>query len=121
MTNEQEYSRKTKRNAKRRKQEKLLKIANGTAEQRGGKLLTTSIPDTNAYLHWKCEYSFHQIWKASYTKVVHSKTWCPQCAVFNHNGLSNLLEIAEKRGGKLLSTVYTGTGSKYTKDSSNGK
>jgi len=95
------------------KQEKYLEIAREFAHQNGGKLLSTTISNSRSRLLWRCKYDFHRAWETTYGRVVYDKTWCPQCAVFDHDGYAKLLEIAEKRGGKLLSPFYSGSGSKY--------
>jgi hypothetical protein len=58
---------------------KTIKDCQKIAEERGGVCLSNKYVNKLAPLEWKCSQK-HNVWKASYTSVSKSGTWCPECS-----------------------------------------
>lgn len=55
--------------------EELQKIAN----DRGGKLISTTFENCYDKLTWECAYGHR--WEIGYTVIKHNKRWCPKCRI----------------------------------------
>ncbi|MDB5793485.1 MAG: uncharacterized protein JWQ80_3509 [Massilia sp.] len=76
---------------------------------------------------WQCSSVRHRFqcvrghtWQAMPRKVINEGSWCRRCAQQDHgkkllrqDGLARLLDVADRRGGKLLDSVYTGMHARY--------
>jgi len=62
--------------------EEGLSRAKYYAESKGGKCLSEEYTLAKNNLIWKCANPDHKPWKATYSKVVNTGRWCPQCAVY---------------------------------------
>jgi very-short-patch-repair endonuclease len=86
-----------------------LAIAHRIASEKNGKCLSTEYFNSRLPLDWLCNVCGHE-WQASLDSVNNGKTWCIKCY---HNslkadGLNIAKNIAERKGGKCLSTIYVG-------------
>lgn len=75
------------------------------AEAKGGELLSKKYTGYKSKYKFKC--SKGHIWLA-----VPIGTWCPKC-VGQGKGIEDIKTLAEKRGGKLLSSTFIGVDKKY--------
>ena len=74
-----------------------------TAQERGGKCLSTEYKNTSTKMRWQCEKG-HE-WKASY-HTIKAGHWCPYCAGKAKYTLDDCQQTAIERGGRCLSTEY---------------
>lgn len=88
-----------------------LEDMHNAASERGGKCLSQRYKNNHTKLVWKCA-SGH-VWEATPRDIRHGKKWCPICAGNTKLTLSDLQQIAEKKGGKCLSTKYVNSRTKY--------
>ncbi len=86
------------------------------AKSRNGKCLSTTYIDSTIKLLWECELG-HQ-WEAT-PNAVKRRTWCPVCARTKYS-IEDMNQLASKRGGKCLSTIYRGVSHKLTWECING-
>lgn len=98
-------------NAKARQAAKLLGYI-AEASRRGGELLSRPEKiDEHERLLWQCK-SGHR-WYSSPRSVIRAKSWCPKCARNAPRDIQELIEIANARGGELLSSEYKGVDASY--------
>ncbi|MQR02103.1 hypothetical protein [Glaciimonas soli] len=85
-----------------------LKAMQALAAQHGGVCLSTSYitNDSVEKLHWRCAQG--HTWHASGTSIK-SGSWCGQCHLASiRNSIETMHTLAQKLGGKCLSTTYRG-------------
>jgi len=87
------------------------------ARERGGKCLSAVYINGHTKLRWRCEDG-HE-WEAEPAAVKYG-TWCPTCAGTKKLTLEALRAVAEKRGGKLLSSEYHNLQSPLTWECADG-
>ncbi len=75
------------------------------AKQKNGKCLSKTYLGIHSKITWQCEKG-HE-WSATSASILHSNTWCPRCAGVAPLSLSDMQEIAKRRGGKCLSKKYS--------------
>jgi|GEM_PF-165133 len=90
--------------------EEMQKIA----KKRGGKCLSSVYTNSETKLKWQCKEG--HIWEAT-PGSVKSGSWCQMCYHINVGiaqrlSIEDVQKIAEKRGGKCLSSVYTNSETK---------
>lgn len=78
------------------------------AERLGGKLLSENYVNSNTKMRWQC--SLGHIWETM-PIVVKKGSWCPKCrktggAAKRKTGIAIYRQMAEEKGGKLLSETY---------------
>ncbi|MCG7346083.1 hypothetical protein MHZ92_18380 [Sporosarcina sp. ACRSL] len=73
------------------------------AASQGGKCLSNEYINNNTHLLWECNKE-HQ-WKATPSNILRGK-WCPTCNKKKRLTINIFTEIANKRGGKCLSSTY---------------
>jgi hypothetical protein len=71
------------------------------AEYKGGKLLSTEYINSRTHLIWECAEG-HQ-WATTARIIKNSNGWCPYCSKRAKNTFDTLNDIAQERGGTLLS------------------
>jgi len=88
--------------AKRRHSIETLQAA---AAKHGGRLLSSTYTNVDDVLHWQCRHG--HTWSSRVMRVLNGH-WCPQCAgqLSPDDTLSCLSNVAQSRGGVLLSTTY---------------
>lgn len=74
------------------------------AIERGGRVLSEYISSSKDKLEFECKEGHR--WFAPVNNVK-KKTWCPYCARNRPYTLDDMKRLAEERGGKLLSEIYT--------------
>jgi hypothetical protein len=84
------------------------------AKERGGRCLSGSYVNNRVKLLWQCAEG-HQ-WVAT-PNAISNGQWCPQCGVLKiankrRDSIENMQSIAIQRGGKCISPVYIGSGTK---------
>jgi hypothetical protein len=84
-----------------------LELCQQVAEERGGKCLSTYYENNKVKMLWMCSEK-HE-WEACFSHIKNNNTWCPTCYGKEKLTLEECQQIAEKRGGKCLSTEYTNT------------
>ena len=90
---------------------KYLEVGKQYASSRGGELLASSILLKKERVLWKCNKG-HE-WEQPLEAVLGNKSWCKDCAGQTPRTLLELQEVAESRGGKLLSSVYLNVDATY--------
>ena len=82
-----------------------LEKMRAVAEARGGECLTTEYIDYRSKFTWRCAEG--HVWQARSDGIL-AGDWCPTCNRLEKNkrALTELQEIAAKRGGKCLATEY---------------
>lgn len=84
----------------------MLRIAN----DRGGKCLSGTYAGVGTKLLWQCA-SGHEWW-ARPSEIKNRGQWCPKCAGNAKLNIEMMQEMADRKGGKCLSTEYAGTHTK---------
>jgi len=79
------------------------------AESHGGKCLSDVYVDAFTKLTWQCSKG-HQ-WTARPNNIQQGKR-CPQCYEHRKGSIDGMRRLAETRGGRCLSDMYVGAGSK---------
>jgi hypothetical protein len=74
------------------------------ANNKDGKCLSKIYKNCSDKLSWQCK--FGHIWKASWTHIKHSDSWCPACSNIAKPDLLKLQQVAKNNNGILLSEVY---------------
>jgi len=74
------------------------------AEGRGGRCLSENYVKKDSKLKWEC--SAGHTWMAIPGSVIRG-TWCPVCGGKQQLTIEEMVELAESRGGRCLSTSYT--------------
>jgi urease gamma subunit len=80
------------------------------AQNRKGKCLSKKYIDNRTKLEWQCKQG--HIWEATPNHVKNG-TWCPVCIGKNQD-IRDMHKLAERRGGKCLSSKYTNNRTKLT-------
>ena len=80
-----------------------LKTYQDIALERNGKCLSTEYIHCNSKLQWQCNKG--HVWMAN-PGAVKAGTWCPYCANKIKKTIEDIQVIAQKYGGKCLSTEY---------------
>ncbi|MDN5215503.1 hypothetical protein QQ020_25725 [Fulvivirgaceae bacterium BMA12] len=85
------------------------------AQSKGGKCLSQSYTKSNEKYSWECEKG-HQ-WEATASSIK-SGSWCPKCAYERNadkqrGAIDELKALAQAKGGKCLSQIYTRTHDQY--------
>jgi hypothetical protein len=80
------------------------------AHQKKGECLSSTFNHVKSKLLWQCDQG-HQ-WEANADNIINGGKWCPICAGNQKKNLQDMQILAEKRGGKCLSTVYQGVNEK---------
>ena len=76
------------------------------AKEKGGKCLSKKYINSRTKLKWQC--SEGHVWMADPTRINRRGHWCAKCEVNKTRlGIFKMREIAEKKGGKCLSSNYT--------------
>lgn len=87
------------------------------ANKYGGTCLSTEFVSMHSKLVWEC-YAKHS-WHATPSNVIHNRQWCPLCARASSPermyaySIDDLHQLAVFRGGRCLSSMYTGVKKKY--------
>jgi len=81
-----------------------IEFCQQTAKEHGGALLTEVYVGANESMLWRCD-KCNYVWSTSIHSVRQGK-WCPKCAGVVKHTLQWCHDLAAKRGGKCLSTVY---------------
>lgn len=76
------------------------------AKCKEGKRLSTEYNNNKEKLIWQCQKG--HIWEARPDSIV-SGRWCPECSNRKKLTIEDMISIAEKRGGKCLSEIYSPT------------
>ena len=87
------------------------------AEKRGGKCLSTEYKNVSTKLKWECEKG--HAWEARPNDIKDSH-WCPICAGNVPLTIEEMQKLAEKKGGKCLSTEYVNNRTKLKWQCSEG-
>lgn len=80
------------------------------ASERGGVLLSEKADSTKTKLQWMCSKRHRWLAPAS---SIRAGTWCPHCAGKARLTLEDLQNIAQSRGGRILSTDYVNVYTRY--------
>ncbi len=87
-----------------------IEILQEAAKSKGGKLLSTEYKNSKKKLVWQC--STGHVWEATWSSIAQS-SWCPKCVGLQKLDISILQKYAEMKEGKLISTQYINTATKY--------
>jgi hypothetical protein len=85
------------------------------AESRGGKCLSTKYINSHTNLKWKCKNG--HLWEATPGSIKSQRSWCPYCArraIDKDNETKLLKQVANSKGGKLISKSYVNYNTKLT-------
>lgn len=105
-----------------RKEYHSFEKAEASAHARGGKCIRPEHWETIAEvtrklrLEWECAQGHR--WKGTYGNVVKKQTWCPVCARKSNTDanrkytIEDMQVLAQKRGGKCLSSEFVAVGKK---------
>lgn len=88
------------------------------AAANGGKCLSSEYKGYKTQILWQCKKG-HE-WEAAPVSIYRLHTWCPYCANNRMLSIEDAYDIALKRGGKCLSSVYKGVDATYTWECSLG-
>jgi Probable Zinc-ribbon domain len=80
------------------------------ATNKGGQCLSIIFANVKDNLLWACAEG-HQ-WMANADNIINGGKWCPVCAGNQLKTIEDMQNIALKRGGKCLSTIYQGANKK---------
>jgi len=81
----------------------MLKEMQELAKNNGGKCLSTEYINTRTKLKWQCKEG--HTWKATPHSIKRGR-WCPYCGGTAKLTIEEMQKLAEKKGGKCLSTEY---------------
>jgi len=98
-------------------QKKTMADMHKLAEKHGGKCLSTVYVNIKTKLKWEC--SEGDTWEAT-PNDIHGDHWCPVCADVQKKTMADMHKLAEKHGGKCLSTEYNGAHTKLKWQCSEG-
>src|SRR3989339_104213 len=92
------------------------------AKSKNGECLSDKYVNNSTHLQWKCKKG--HIWKAKPGNIKSGK-WCPKCAYeyiasLRRGNISDMDEIAKRRGGKCLSDKYINVDTKLKWQCQNG-
>lgn len=91
--------------SKKEKQAQLQR-AKAKAKEHGGECLSDTYTTAQQNMTWKCSNPKHKPWEAKFTTVIYHGHWCLECAADAR--LAKAHQVAQERGGKCLSTAYSG-------------
>jgi hypothetical protein len=74
------------------------------AKANGGRCLSAAYIDANTLMQWECNEG--HVWKATYSGINNSGTWCKVCSGLGKHTIQECQSLAESSGGKCLSTEY---------------
>ncbi|NOZ48109.1 MAG: hypothetical protein GXO79_15230 [Chlorobi bacterium] len=80
------------------------------AELKGGCCLSDTYKNQKIKLLWQCKNG-HKWW-AQPDSLIHQNSWCPVCAGNKKLTIEEMVELANKKGGKCLSQKYINSKSK---------
>ena len=80
-----------------------LEVMREMAEARGGWCISTRYLGSGRQLEWKCSQG--HVWAANPNSIQRG-SWCPICAGNQRKTIEDMHELANKRGGKCLSSEY---------------
>lgn len=81
---------------------------------RGGQILEVlGLGAEEPPVRFRIRCSSGHIWEPRVADLLRSKSWCPECMHAKTYTIEDLRRWAENMGGRCLSDVYTGTGSRY--------
>jgi hypothetical protein len=100
-----------------RKRAKTIEQMRAFAKSKGGKCLSTSYVDSRTKLLWECAKG--HTWETSFDNIRNGH-WCSVCAENKKQTIEQMQELAEKRGGKCLSTAYERKNTKLLWECSKG-
>jgi hypothetical protein len=93
------------------------------AGNNGGICLSPQYINIHTKLTWECSFGHH--WEATPDSVIHG-SWCPECARRKRSesnvitSIDEVIQIAEKRGGKCLSDQYVNSNTKLLFECADG-
>lgn len=87
------------------------------ADNMGGKCISTFYTGDKGDLEWECSEGHRFIARPNNVKNGH---WCPICAGLQKGNIKEMNKIAERRGGKCLSTEYVNNKTKLKWQCSQG-
>ena len=74
------------------------------ALSRSGECISNEYKNSKTKLKWKC--SKGHIWEATPNNIKNKNSWCLECSGKEKLTIKLMLQIAEERGGKCLSSKY---------------
>lgn len=74
------------------------------AKSKGGECTSLEYKNQKTKLDFVCKEG--HVWTAAADSVRNQNTWCPHCAGTTKYELSDCIDLATKRGGTCLSTIY---------------
>ena len=100
-----------------------LELCIETAKNRNGKCLSKEYLGGHVKLKWQCEKG--HVWETTPYAVILNKTWCCKCSFIKlaeerKFSIDIAKEIAEKKGGELVSNEYKNSDTKMEWKCSNG-
>lgn len=93
-------------------QKLTLHHAQEVAKNQNGKCLSEEYINVDTKLKWQCEFG-HQ-WDSSLYSVRNIGSWCHYCAGFAKLTIDEMKQLAERKKGKCLSTIYINSSTKLT-------
>lgn len=81
------------------------------AKSKNGELLSDSFLGTEERYKWKCNICNYE-WETLYDAVMRNKSWCPKCAKLVPPTTQEINNLANLKGGKYISGLYTNCYSK---------
>ncbi len=90
-----------------------IEHCNHLASQRDGYCLSSEYINNNTKYKWKCKKG--HIWTATFANIKGNGRWCPHCANLNKikNTVQDCHNLAKKRSGEFLNSVYINNNTKY--------
>ncbi len=85
---------------------KTIEDMHEIAEERGGKCLSSEYKGMHNRLLWKCAVDEHPPWKATPSSVLNNNSWCLVCSGSAKKTIADMNALAERYGGKCLSSEY---------------
>lgn len=83
---------------------KTIQDMQDMAIKHGGKCLSNEYINSSTNLKWECNEG--HVWEATPNNI-RKGTWCSKCAVLQRcRTIEDMCELAKRRGGKCLSTIY---------------
>lgn len=86
-----------------------IQECNEIARKKGGECLSTEYINTDSKLKWRC--SSGHVWEQNLNHIKYRSDWCPYCSG-RRKDISECQSIAQKQGGKCLSSIYKSTDTK---------
>ena len=96
-------------------QKKTIKDCEISANEKGGKCLSTEYINRDTKMKWQCKEG--HIWEVAYNNISKSRSWCPECGIISsankrRGDITECHKIANEKGGKCLSTEYINNNTK---------